>query len=156
MLRTKQTHTYTYYRFIESHCTHNTTARQLHYRFQYINSNYTSPFFLTFKNCIKDTNLQGTLRSYDPITQMYIFCPLNKLINLDKSLAMIIPHEFLQPFEVPIEEFTYNTRYNQKIYNLIENTPYEQSPNTEDRNTIEALQLLWPLLQTRNIIRLLN
>ena len=68
MLRTKQTHTYTYYKFIESHYTHNTPARQLRYRFQYFSSKHTSQFFLNFTYCVKDTNLQGTLRNYDPIT----------------------------------------------------------------------------------------
>ena len=33
MLRTKQTHTYTYYKFIESHYIHHTPARQLHHFF---------------------------------------------------------------------------------------------------------------------------
>ena len=157
MLRTKQTHTYTYYKFIQSHYTHNTPARQLHHRFQYINSKYTSLFFLNFTYCIKDTNLQGTLRNYDRIAQMYIFCPLNKLINVDESSPLIFPHEFLQPVEVPILELIYNTRYNHKLYNLIQNKPYEQSPHThtEERYIIKALELLWPLLQTKHIIRLL-
>ena len=155
MLRAKQTHTYTYYIFIQSPYTDNTPARQPQHRFQYINSKYTSPFFLNFAYCIKDTNLQGTLRNYDPITQMYVFCPLNKLLNVDESRPMIIPHEFVQPVEVPILEFIYNTRYNHKLYNLIQNTPYEQSPNTEERNIITALELLWPILQTKNFIRLL-
>ena len=155
MLRTKQTHTFTYYRFLESHYTHKTPARQFHSRFQYINSKYTSLFFLIFTYCIKDTNLQGTLRNNDTISQMYTFCPINKLINADESRPMIIPHEFLQPVEVPIQEFIYNTRYNHKLCNLIQNTPYEQSPNMEERNIIKALKLLWPLLQTKNIIRLL-
>ena len=37
MLRTKQTHTYTYYQFIQHHYTLNTPARQPHHRYQYIN-----------------------------------------------------------------------------------------------------------------------
>ena len=155
MLRTKQTDTYHYYKFIQSHYTDNTPARQPHHRFQYINSKYTSPFFLNLTYCIKDTNLQGTLLNYDPITQMYIFCPLSKLSNVDVSHSLIIPHGFLQPVEVPILEFIYNTRNNQKLYNLIQNTPYEQSPHTDERNIIKALELLWPLLQTKHIIRLL-
>ena len=155
MLRTKQTHTYTYYKFIQSPYTHNTPSRQPHHRFQYINSKYTSPFFLNFTYCIKDTNLQGTLRNYDPITQMYIFCPLNKLINVDEYRPLIFPHEFLQPVEIPIIEFIYNTRYNHKLYNLTQNTPYEKSPHTEERNSIKALELRWPLLQTEHITRLL-
>ena len=61
MLRTKQTHTYAYYKFIQHHYTLKTPARQLHHRYQYINSKYTSSFFLNFTYCIKDTNLQGTL-----------------------------------------------------------------------------------------------
>ena len=155
MLRTKQTHTYTYNKLIQSHYADSTPARQPHHRFQYINSKYTSLFFLNFAFCIKDTNLQGTLRNYDPVTQMYIFCPLNKFLNVDESRPLFVPHEFLQPVEVPILEFIYNTRYNHKLYNLIQNTPYEQSPNTEERNIIKALELLWPLLHTKHIIRLL-
>ena len=86
---------------------------------------------------------------------MYIFCPLTKLLNVEESHPLIIPHELLQPVEVPILEFIYNTRYNQKLYNLIQNTLYELSPSTEEHNIIKALELLWPFLQTKHIIRLL-
>ena len=153
MLRTKQTHTFTYYKFIHYHYTHNTPARQIHHRYQYINLNIPHHSFLTY--CIKDTNLQGILRNYDPITQMYIFCPLTKTFNVDESRPLIFPHEFLQTVEIPILEFIHNTRYNQKLYNLIQNTPYELSPSTEEHKIIKALQLVWPLLQTKNIIRLI-
>ena len=84
MLRTKQTHTHTYYQFIQHHCTLNTPERQRHHGYQYNNSKYTSLIFLNFTYCNKDTNLQGTIRNYDPITQMYIFCPLTKLLNVDE------------------------------------------------------------------------
>ena len=67
-----------------------------------------------------------------------------------------IPHEFIQPIEIPILEFIHNTKYNHKIYNFIQNTPYEFAVGTEElKKTIKALQLLWPLLQTENIIRIL-
>ena len=79
MLRTKQTHTYTYYRFIQNHFDLHTPSRQPHHRFQFINSKYTSPFFLNFTYCIKNTNLHGILRNYDPVHQMYIFCPITKI-----------------------------------------------------------------------------
>ena len=46
MLRTKQTHTYTYYRFIQNHFDLHTPSRQPRHRFQFLNSKYTSPFFL--------------------------------------------------------------------------------------------------------------
>ena len=78
MLRTKQIHTYTHYRLIQSDFHLHTTSRQPHHRFQFVNYEYTSPFFLNFTYCIKKSNLQGILRNYDPITQMYIFCPLTK------------------------------------------------------------------------------
>ena len=55
MLRTKQTHTYTYYRFIQNHFDLHTPSRQPHHRFQFLNSIYTSPFFPNFTYCIKDT-----------------------------------------------------------------------------------------------------
>ena len=155
MLRTKQTHTYSYYRFIQNHFDLHTPSRQPHHRFQFINSKYTSPYFLNFTYCIKDTNLHGILRNYDPITQIYIFCPITKTFNAEESRPFLIPHEFLQPIEIPILEFIHNTKFNHKLYNLIQNTPYEFAVGTEELTTIKALQLLWPLLQTKNIIRIL-
>ena len=155
MLRTKHTHTYSYYRFIQNHFDLHTPSRQSHHRFQFINSKYTSPYFLNFTYCIKETNLHGILRNYDPITQMYIFCPITKTFNAEESRPFLIPHEFLQPIEIPILEFIHNTKFNHKLYNLIQNTPYEFAVGTEELTTIKALQLLWPLLQTKNIIRIL-
>ena len=102
MLRTKQTRTYFYYRFIQNHFHIHTLSRQPHHRFQFTNSKYTSPFFLNFTYCIKKTNLQGILRNYDPITQMYIFCPLTKTFNDEEARPLIVPHEYIQPIELPI------------------------------------------------------
>ena len=155
MLRTKQTHTYTYYRFIQNHFDLHTPSRQPHHRFQFNDSKYTSPFFLNFTCCIKTTNLQGILCNYYPVTQMYTFCPLTKTFNDEESRTFITPHEFIQPFENPILEFIHNTKYHHKIYNLIQNTPHEFAVGTEELNTIKALQLLWPLLQTKNVMRIL-
>ena len=87
--------------------------------------------------------------------QSYIFCPLTKTFNDEESRPVIILHEYIQPIEVPILEFIHNTKYNQKTYNLIQNTPHEFAVGTEELKTIKALQLLWPLLQTKNIIRIL-
>ena len=157
-LRTKQTHTYTYYRFYPKSFsfTHlHTPSRQPHHRFQFINSKYSSPFFLNFTYCIKNTQFQGILRNYDLVTQMYIFCPLTKTFSDEESRPLIIPHEYIQPIEISILEFIHNTKYNHRIYNLIQNTPHEFAVGTEELKTIKALQLLWPLLQTKNIIRIL-
>ena len=89
------------------------------------------------------------------ITQINIFCPLNKVQNVDESRPLIAPHQFLQPVEFPILEFIFNTRYNHKLYNLIQNTPYEQSSNTEEHNIFKAFELPWRFLQHKHIIRLL-
>ena len=86
---------------------------------------------------------------------MYIFCPLTKTFNDKESRPLIVPHEYIQPIELPILEFIHNSKYNHKIYNLIQNTPHEFSVGTEELKTIKALQLLWPLLQTKKIIRIL-
>ena len=155
MLRTKQTHTYTFYRFIQNHFHLHTPSRQLHHRFQFINSKCTSPFFLNFTYCIKNTNLHGILRNYDPVHQMYIFCPIINAFQDEESRPFLIPHEFLQPIEIPILEFIHNTKYNHKLYNLIQKTPHEFTVGTDELNIIKALQLLWPLLETKNIIRIL-
>ena len=155
MLRTKQTHTHTCYHFIQNQYSLHTPSPQPHHIYQFINWKYTSPFFLNFTYWIKDTNFQGTLRNYDPITQLYIFCPLTKTFTVGESRPLIVPHEFLQPIEFPILELIHNNKYNHKLYNLIQNTSYEFSPGTEELKTIRALQLLWPLLQTKNINRML-
>ena len=86
---------------------------------------------------------------------MYIFFPITKTLNAEESRAFLIPHEFIQPIEIPILEFIHNAKYNHKIYNLIQNTPYEFAVGTEELKSIKALQLLLPLLQTKNIIRIL-
>ena len=155
MVRTKQTHTYTYYKFIQNHFNLHTPSRQPHHRFQFINFKYTSPFFLNFTYCIKKTNFQGILRNYDLITQINIFCPLTKAFNVEESRPLIVPHEYIQPVELPILEFIHNTKYNHKLFNLIQHTNHEFSIVTEELNTIKALEFLWPLLETKNVIRIL-
>ena len=87
---------------------------------------------------------------------MYIFCPLTKTFNDEESRPLIIPHEHIQSTEVLILEFIHNTRYNHKIYNLIQNTPHGFAVGTEELKIIKALQLLWPLPQTKIIIRILT
>ena len=86
---------------------------------------------------------------------MFIFCPLTKTFNDEEARYLIVPHEYIQPIEVPILEFIHNTKCNKKIYNLIQNTPHEYAVGTEELKTKKALQFLWPLLQTKNIIRIL-
>ena len=139
MLRTKQTQTYTNYRFIQNHFDLHTPSRQPHHRFQFINSKYKSKFFLNFKYCIKNTNLHGILRNYHPITQMYIFCPIKRTFQDEESRPLIIPHPFIKPVEIPIVEFIHNTKYNHTIFNLIQNTPHEFAVGTEELNIIKAL-----------------
>ena len=86
---------------------------------------------------------------------MYIFCPITKTFNDEESRPFIIMHEFIQPIKIPILEFIHNTENNHKIYNLIQNKPHEFAVGTEELNIINALQLLWPLQQTKNVIRIL-
>ena len=86
---------------------------------------------------------------------MYIFCPLTKTFNEEESRPLIVPHEHIQPIEIPILEFIHKTKYNNKINNLTQNTPHDFAVGTEELKTIKALQMLWPLLQTKNIIRIL-
>ena len=64
MLRTNQIHTYTYDKFIQHHYTTNTPSRNPQHRFTFINSIYTSSFFLNFTDCIKDTKMQGIIQNY--------------------------------------------------------------------------------------------
>ena len=86
---------------------------------------------------------------------MYIFYRLTKTFNVEESRPIIVPHEYIQPVEVSFLGFIHNTYYNHKLFVLIQNTPFEFSIGTEELKTIKTLQLLWPLLQTKNIIRIL-
>ena len=155
MLRTKQTHKYTYYQIVQHHYTTNTHLRNPQHRFHFINSKYTSPLFLNFTFCIKDTNMQGVIRNYHPISQIYIVCPLTRIFNVDECRPLIVPHKYIQPVEVQNLKQIHNTNYNRKLYNLIQNTPHEFSPSSEEQKIIIALKILWPLLRTKYIIRLL-
>ena len=85
---------------------------------------------------------------------MYIICPLTKTFNEEESRPLIVPHENIQPIEIPILKFIRKTKYNHKFYNLIQNTSHEFSVGTEELKTKKALQLLWQLLQNKNIIRI--
>ena len=99
--------------------------------------------------------MQGIIWNYDPIRQTYIFCPPTKSFNVEESRSLIVHHEYIQPVEVQILEYIHNTKYDHKLYNLIQNTPHEFSVSSEEHKIIRALELLWPLLQTKYIIRLL-
>ena len=79
---------------------------------------------------------------------MYIFCPITRIFNVDESRPLIVPHEYIQPVEVPILEYIHNNKLNHKSYNLIQNTPQEISLSREEHKIITALELLWPLRQT--------
>ena len=81
MLRTKQTHTYTYYRFIQNHFHLHTPSRQPHHRVQFINSKYTSPFFLNFTYCIKNTNFTASSVITTPSTKCIYFAPSSTLFR---------------------------------------------------------------------------
>ena len=99
--------------------------------------------------------MQVIIRNNDPIRQIYIFCPLTRTFNIEESLPLIVHHEYIQLVEVPILEYINNTNYNRKLYNVIQNTSHKFSPSSEEQKTIKALELLWPLLQTKYITRLL-
>ena len=92
------------------------------------------------------------LRSHHP--DVYFLSP-NQTPHCGRLPPTNCPSRIPSAIEVPMLEFIYNTRYNHKLYNLIQNTPYEQSPNTEKHNIIEELGLLRPLLQTKHIFRLI-
>ena len=68
---------------------------------------------------------------------MYIFCPLTISFDVEESCPLIIPHEYKQPTEVHILEYSHKTKYNHKLYNLIENT-YEFLLNNEEHNVIRS------------------
>ena len=59
-------------------------------------------FFLTSSIVLKilPTRYPPKLRSHHP--DVYKFCPLTKLLNVDEARPLIVPHEFLQPVKVPI------------------------------------------------------
>ena len=86
---------------------------------------------------------------------MYRFCPLTKSFDVADSRSLLVPHKNIQPFEVTILEYIHNTINNHKLYNLTQNTLHEFSPDNEELKIIRALELLWSLLQAKNIISML-
>ena len=130
-------------------------SREPQHRFTFLNSKYTSPFFLKFTYCIKNYNLHCILRNYDHIRLKYIFRPLTKSFDADDSRALIFPHEYIQPIKITMLEHIHNTKYNHKLYNLFRNTHHEFSLDNKELKIIRALEFPLPLPQIKNIIRML-
>ena len=86
---------------------------------------------------------------------IYIFCPLTNSFPIDETRPLIVPQEYRQPIEITILEYIHNTKFNHKLYDLIQNTKHEFSLHTEEKKIIRALEHLWHLLQTKNIISIL-
>ena len=86
---------------------------------------------------------------------MYIFCPLTRTFNVDEYRPLIVPHEYLQPVEIPILEYIHNIKYIHKLLKLIQITPHVLSSRSDEHKIIKALELLWPLPQTKYVTRLL-
>ena len=150
MVKTKLTHTYKYYNFIQKHYITNTPPR-----FLFIYSKYTSPYFLIFTYCNKSTYLHGILRNSDPVRQMCIFCPLTNTFPIDDASPIITPREYVQPTEITLLKQVHNIKFNLKHYSLIQNTNLEFSILTEEVKIIRMLELLWPLLRTKNVMNML-
>ena len=91
MSRTKLTHIYTHYKFSQHHYLTNKPSQNPQHRFTLNNSKCTSPYFPNFLYCIKNTNIHGNLRNYDPIRQMYIFCPLTRTNSHSKMKSTLSP-----------------------------------------------------------------
>ena len=89
MLRTIQTHTYTSYRFKQNQFDLPTPSRQPHHRFQFINLKYTSPFFLNFTYCIKNTTSTASSTTTTQLPKCIYFVPSRRpsmVKNQDPSL----------------------------------------------------------------------
>ena len=99
--------------------------------------------------------MQGIIRNKDLIRKLYLICALTECFNVEEPRPLTVLHEYIQPVEVHILEYIHNTKNNHKLYNLIQNTPHKFSLISEEHKIIRALELLWPLFQTKNVIRLL-
>ena len=123
--------------------------------FSFLTQNTRHHFFLFLHIALKILTYTASSATMTQLPKCIYSVPSQGRINAEESRPFLIPHEFIQPIETAILEFIHNTKYNHKIYNLVQNTPYEFAVGTEELNTIKVLQLLWPLLQTKNIIRIL-
>ena len=155
MLKTKLTHTYTYYKFIQRHFIHSYPSLNPRHCFMFINSNYLSPYFLNFIYCIKSTNLHVILRNKHPVRQMYILCPLTNTFPQEDAHPIITPREYIQLIEVALQENIHKFKFNHTLYNLIQNSDHEFSATIEEVNIIRALKFLRPLLRTKSVIGML-
>ena len=72
---------------------------------------------------------------------MHICCPITRNFNVDETRPLANPQEYVQPVETPILEYIHNIKYNHKIFNLMQNTPREFSPSSEEHKIIQALEL---------------
>ena len=83
------------------------------------------------------------------------FAHLTNTFPLDDARPTTIPQEYIQPIEVALLEKIRRIKFNHKLYNLVQNTNYEFSATTEEIIIIRGLELLWPLLRTKIVLRML-
>ena len=79
---------------------------------------------------------------------MYIFRRLT--FPLDDARPIIIPHECVHTIEITLLEHIHKNKTNHNPYNLNQNTNHEFLTLTDEVEIIRALELLWPLLRTKN------
>ena len=89
---------------------------------------------------LNSTNLHSIHRNYNPLKQVYRLCPLTNNFKLEDSRPIIIPHEYIQPFEITLLEKMHNFKFDQKLYNRIQ-ANYELSPVNKEVNVISGLEL---------------
>ena len=130
MLRTKLTHTFQYNKIKQHLYLLNSPTRKPQHRFMFNNCKCTSPYFLNFTYCIKSTDIHGILRNCDPTRQMYIFFPVTNKFPIDDARPLIVLHREKQPIEITLLK-NHNTKFNHKLYSLIQNTKHEFSPHTK-------------------------
>ena len=117
------------------------SSRNPHHRYTFINSKYTSPYFLNFPFCIKIT---------------YPASKNHTLLNLGPSETsspsrFSAPLENLQSDEISLLEKTHGWKIDHKQNKLIQNNQHDFTQTPYELKINKALEYLRPLLRIRNI-----
>ena len=142
--RVKMVHTMHNYLFVPHHFQHSNPIKYMNSHPQYAYTKLTSPYYMNYSYIIQPKYCEGTLRSFDPIKNYFIFSPLYAKTN--RPILVLI--EYLQCVKGDATKctngLTFNILYRDRMADKLENC----QPSQQELQIFNHLLALQPHCNT--------
>ena len=113
-------------------------------RLQYANTKLTSPNYMNYSYIIQPNYSEGTLRTFDPIMNYFIFSPLYANTNR----PILVPIHYLQCVEGGATKCTYGHNFNLLYRDWMADKLENRQPSQEELQIFNYLLALQPHFNT--------